>query len=672
MESNRALRLELSQARREIAVLEAELRTQEAALANLRNQLARLQRGGKQDQAASLILRLEGSERDHRVLSARLSASRKRAEGLFEGVLQTPDPADMFDLLETGQTIALLPVRLETHFRRGRDGVELLVRIYPDDVHVEVHEPELMDEEIAAGRAYWQATLAADTAQEGDRPAARLAAWAQLAGQFDPQRAAWIAQALAPQMPGDGEEPVFPEPPRRKEAWTRAPVASALPDRWVILGYRGGERIFAEWGRPVPDPLPVGLSPEAEIPIPVEGEPALDPALRWMFDFDEAERLGMGVRVPLGTGAVQRIDLLLALGVKASVDDQDSARQLAGLLDSHHYTGGLGFIRQGSPTNNTGEARAAFNQPDITFARSFAIERGEPLFTSGDGSNGDITAAALGLDPGLFAHLADAGLQEQGEARCMNAALWHSTWGYFLDQAMAPVFNRTQTAEFRRHFVDHVRARGPLPALRVGNQPYGLLPVTSLDRLGRDLSSAARAPIFDFVRKLRDLFWKPGIDGVPHVAAGGDPDRTLLEILGMEASSLEFAGRPVFGGHYFRNWWAWRGLSGFADYSRNKQALGRAALDRLGVPWSPRGLEFTYLPRAFELTGPRVQTGPLSEGQGLSPNYITWLRTANPRQIRAEELDGARPTPCSTCCCGTPPWRPTASPLSSFWPASGY
>ena len=36
----------------------------------------------------------------------------------------------------------------------------------------------------------------------------------------------------------------------------------------------------------------------------------------------------------------------------------------------------------------------------------------------------------------------------------------------------------------RQHFVDHVRAGGPLPALRAGKQPYGVLPVTALDLWG--------------------------------------------------------------------------------------------------------------------------------------------------------------------------------------------
>ena len=47
--------------------------------------------------------------------------------------------------------VALLPVRLETRFATGAAGPELLVRIYPDEIHADRHEPELTAEEDAAG-----------------------------------------------------------------------------------------------------------------------------------------------------------------------------------------------------------------------------------------------------------------------------------------------------------------------------------------------------------------------------------------------------------------------------------------------------------------------------------------------------------------------------------------
>ncbi len=639
------IRRQLSEARRAVADLETEVVRRDADLAAQRRRLARLQRSGRFDEADSVGRQIGETEKNLAALAERLATSRTRAADLFGSFLDVPDPADLLGQLETGQAIALLPVRLETRFRQSEQGTDLLVRFYPDDIHVETHEPELTEEEVEMGRAFWEATRADDDAPEEEQRAARLAAWASLAGRFGPERAAWVARMLTPDEIGDGET-TSPETPLHDEPWTRGPRATTLPDRFLVLGYRRGERTFAVWGDPVPDPLPVGPEPNAEIPEPAEDEPAIDPAIRWLHDFDEALRVGMAVRVPMGAGPVARIDRLLVLGVKASADVLEATARLAALLDDHHYTDGLGFVRQGSPTNNTGEVRSAHGRPDETFERSFAIERGEPLAEPGDGSNGAAVAVALGLDAALFAHVADADLSEQADARNMNTALWHATWGYWLEQIMAPTFGRAQVEAFRRHFVGHVRGRGPLPVLRIGNQPYGLLPVTTLDGLVIESDrpeAAAGSPALDLLRRLRDLFWKPGISDVPNVDADGDPDRTLLEILGMEATSLEIAGRPVFGGHYFRNWWAWNALSGFNDYRVARNAVLRSAIERLGLPWSPRALDFFFLPRAYEITAPRVQADPLSETDALSPNYIQWLRTSSPADVREQNFPGDVP-----------------------------
>jgi hypothetical protein len=639
------IRRHLSEARRAVTDLETEVVRHDADLAALRQRLALLQRSGRVDEADSVTRQIRETEQNLVALAERLTASRTRAADLFDSFTDVPDPADLLGQLETGQAIALLPVRLETRFRHSEQGTDLLVRIYPDDIHVETHEPELTEEEVEMGRAFHEATRAADDAPEEEQRAARLAAWASLAGRFGPERAAWIARVLTPGDNGDGEV-TLPETPLHAEPWTRGPRATTLPDRFLVLGYRRGERAFGAWGEPVPDPLPVGPEPNAEIPEPSENEPAIDPAIRWMHEFDEALNVGMAVRVPMGAGPVARIDRLIVLGVKASADVFEATARLAALLDDHHYTDGLGFVRQGSPTNNTDEVRSAHGQADETFERSFAIERGEPLANPGDNSNGAAVARALGLDAALFAHIADADLSEQADARNMNTALWHATWGYWLEQIMAPTFARAQVEAFRRHFVGHVRGRGPLPVLRVGNQPYGLLPVTTLDGLVIDADrrdAAAGSPPLDLLRRLRDQFWTPGISGVPNVDAGGDPDSTLLEILGMDATSLEIAGRPVFGGLYFRNWWAWNRLSGFNDYTVARNAEVRTAIERLGLPWSPRALDLFFIPHAYEITAPRVQAGPLSETSALAPNYIEWLRTSSPADLRDERFPGDAP-----------------------------
>src|SRR4030095_8926998 len=53
----------------------------------------------------------------------------------------------------------LLPVRLETRFFTLPDtSVELRVRVYPDKVHIDSHEPELTADELTWGKHFWEQT----------------------------------------------------------------------------------------------------------------------------------------------------------------------------------------------------------------------------------------------------------------------------------------------------------------------------------------------------------------------------------------------------------------------------------------------------------------------------------------------------------------------------------
>ena len=90
--------------------------------------------------------------------------------------------------------LVLLPIRMETRFFKLADGSsELRVRVYPDKVHIDSHEPALTAEELTWGRHFWEQTWRASTDPERAK-----SAWRQLADRFDPPRAAWVARALKP------------------------------------------------------------------------------------------------------------------------------------------------------------------------------------------------------------------------------------------------------------------------------------------------------------------------------------------------------------------------------------------------------------------------------------------------------------------------------------------
>ena len=280
--------------------------------------------------------------------------------------------------------------------------------------------------------------------------------------------------------------PDFPSPPRHATPWTRAPRAALLPDRWIALGYLvGGARVLTAIGNPIQDPLAIGPEPDPSTapPTPLtDPAQAIDPGMRWLIDFDAAVQVGMGIRVRLTADivALGGLSRLIVLGVKAGLDQEASPGRLAALFDAHHYTRGIEFTPPGTPTNNTpGVSRPA---GDPGFARSFLNERGPALFTPGSGANGEVAATALGTPFTTFSHVAHAGDDDQVAARQMHAALWPATVGYFLSQRLFGLLNDDEIGRARRHFIDFVRAVGPLPTLRIGKQPYGVLPVTSLDR----------------------------------------------------------------------------------------------------------------------------------------------------------------------------------------------
>jgi hypothetical protein len=350
--------------------------------------------------------------------------------------------------------IALLPVRLETRYVAGSDGTPVLrVRVYPDDLAIDAHEPELTDLEREWAAHYTGAVGAASDDE-------KLAAWAQLCDHFGAARAAWIVQCTRAD---------HTDPGSRDSMWTRAAQTSVLPHQWVVLGYRDGERVIAQAGAEIPRPLAVGPTPATE-----DSPTASIDSMNWLVDFDAAVANGMALEIPMPKPFAHGLDLLLVLGVQ---DEAAGAERLDGLLAAHHYTDGIAVLPPELPTNNTADAASGFTTDDPGHIRSFRRELGPDLCAAGDGSDSARLAAALGLDATVFAHVESADQRRNANSQAMHTLLWSATWGYLFDTMLSGAVLDSVHEAVRRHFVDWVRAEGPLPALRIGRQPYGVLPV---------------------------------------------------------------------------------------------------------------------------------------------------------------------------------------------------
>lgn len=411
--------------------------------------------------------------------------------------------------LGTHTPVLLLPVGLSARF--ATDGMSLRVRIHPDSIHVDNHRYTLTPEERRLGDEFWVAATR-------DRDAA----WHRLVTALGTSprsvnRAMWVVRSTDP----TGAAPPPAEEPSRR--------CLALPDQWLVLAWHGDTVVAKGLSEPVSPDLPVDAPKEST------------PLHAWLTEFGVAESLGMGVTLRFDSPTFG-VDLLLAVGVRAGSTPEDAADEVERMLAAHRYSDGLEFLAQGTPTNNTPQSRAAWRSapdPDLCLARELDL----PVTV--DGSNADRTASALGIDrAGAIRSLSAGDLDEQGHAKAMLQALWPVTGGEFLEVLLADhLFEDARTvpasveAFARRHATEFVRGRGPLPVLRVGRQPYGMLPITSTHEWAPHPAEPDELRGLQVRLKVLWPFWEAALDRLPRVGKLLDPSaagaaQVVAELLG--------------------------------------------------------------------------------------------------------------------------------------------
>ncbi|MGI8771234.1 MAG: hypothetical protein ACR2JE_07345 [Acidobacteriaceae bacterium] len=565
--------------------------------------------------------------------------------------------------LDASTPMLLLPVNIETRFMTSAAGQpELWVRIYPDQIAINSHEPELTAQEIADGTDYWDAVWRA-----GNPPPSIdtiKAPWRGLAARYGTQRAAWIAlqmtpsnaaaQPVAPTPDGatPNPAPMYQTPPTRAASWTKPAITEGLPDAWTVVTVSGSTNLQFR-GSPITPELAVSLAPPATAFPP--GSP-VDPGMLWLVDFDTALQAGMALKIPLT--AEQRasgFDRLLVYGMRS--EGANGSDTFASLLDEHHYTDGFSLVPQGAPTNNTPDADSFYSRKDPNYEIGFAIERQLPL-TKDPAADGNAFASAMGIDPTHLSHAGYADGFGVRNGRDMLVALWPATLGYFLSQMMADVFTPGQVEIAREYVIANAMPRGPVPAFRVGKTPYGVLPVTSLRRYQVDqrfTGGTVEPKLVEFLLRLWPN-WLASAASAPHMQNTGDPDSELIGVLGMDASSMTFRGRKILGDEFLWNYVLFQGIEfpvinpwWIAHLARGRQLLDSFKYNT----WDPRIIHLGMEEGSFPVPFPTVQAGPLSElsplkadanlRAGHAGNYIQWLRQATIADIQAENYPGPKP-----------------------------
>lgn len=395
--------------------------------------------------------------------------------------------------------ITMLPVRIETRFAGPSASPRLLVRLYPDDVHIDHHDRRLTHREVEAGNQYWT-SVRSGTA--GDQ------AWAQLLKDVGPTRAIWTRQALTPTNPSGA--PTFPDAATVDGNAGIPAVARALPRSFVVRVRHGGGETIAE-GRAIPGSLQVGIgfgtpAPGTTTAAPAAGPDAtrvLDEGMRWMVDFKVAVDVGMAVAVdlPPHTDVVQDV-----IVVGLPVEPANGAATIAALVESHRLSDGAAFIPPGTPTNNLADSASGYSITKVPLPSPDAVPA--------DGSVAVALATAWGIDPMAFTSIDGGASRELDEAGQMSRALFEATWGSYLRQHAQPTFDLNLLPEVYAHVTSFVRGGGPLPTIRLGRQPYAVAPVMARGAWSPLTEGAFVQWLTGFLPRIRPL-WTAGIVDAP-------------------------------------------------------------------------------------------------------------------------------------------------------------
>jgi hypothetical protein len=461
-------------------------------------------------------------------------------------------------------------------------------------------------------------------------------------------------------------------------AWSHPARVTTLPERFVLLGFQADRTtpVINELGALIPDPLIVGPDPGMDIDAvlkSIHGAAfdaftddekaeryveylAGESETKWLFDFDEAVRIGLGFRVDISAAVHdQGLDRLFVLGVRLSASETDGQGALEELLAHHHFgDSGLSILPQGTPTNNTEDSRSGYSDtedPDEAYDNYHHDTAPEDPAEATLKRDGRWLAELLGISaeqsslnlvPGYY-------LKDQCEARAMNTALWNATLGYFMESMVTPVFTEWQRHFTRWFLINHVSGRGRLPAIRIGDQPYGILPATtftSMPWLERDDSRVPRT-LRPYRRGLRGLHavlqrmreeWSSRLGSVAYIGKQGNAHEILLQALGLHPNSVEFDQRYAESFEHHFNWLIAMGYDDLVTLlARHYRERGLELLSDLGYvhdqeldPEIPI-LERFFFTKEHDVVKPLIDDRDLSETDRIRPytdldqNYIEWL-----------------------------------------------
>jgi hypothetical protein len=408
----------------------------------------------------------------------------------------------------------VLPMRLETRFKKpgpGQPNWRLMVRVEPDPIAMPTPPAPSTRREAALVERCWNAAKGDLSTDEGAR------AFNDLAGRVGPPRAAWLLRSvLVDRRPGGGFEAVGDRPAKVPVP----PPLVGLPPRLEIWGGSEGDlrrllelrpdrrKIAAQSGL-------AGIKPRPDRSLP----------RTWWTSFEKAKEVGLAGIVPLGPQRPTGFDLLMCVGL-APRNTRPSPRDV---FVAHINAGRLGTLRPLSPTNTVDGQPAADTRHDPESWLSMARL---PKTTAGG------LSSALTGSP-YFTGVLEPDLRRHQAASTLVRALWPVLWQRSLKDLAGLGEDVYRLGAYAGRYLHPF---GPLPTLRIGDLPYGVLPIADYALMEERLEP--NAPLERAVLRAAQRLSSAMVDNLPPTTTvvGADED-AILQVLGRVPTSRAYGSR---------------------------------------------------------------------------------------------------------------------------------
>lgn len=401
----------------------------------------------------------------------------------------------------------------------------LCLRIYPDVVALTQTAKQISREEYLAGKDFWLKYI------YNNDHGFRYSLWLAMCDIFPPHRAAFILKRTFP-------KDTYSVMCRKAKEWHDAqlsiedfikeiddnfvnsfpttyvdngenlfcvPVTNLMPDRFVVYASfktkKNATRTIVQYGHRLPKRLQVGidlnnLDSATEVrTVGNDKQLYLNGGVSWMTDYDEAERLGMAVTIPLDAFSRGResfeFSQIFVYGIN-DADDDMASRMIEDMLTTHLYSDkAMDVIPFDTASNilTDDDAKDAFDSSEEAQRERFRHQAHncvKPHKPEKD-NDLDLLDRLFCLKESVLGNVDvpdEHGAAEVKLQRMVNKLMIE----YMTKPCMYPMINPLlkaikDTPALHEFLCKDVLPRGPFPMIRISDQPYGILPACDFKKL---------------------------------------------------------------------------------------------------------------------------------------------------------------------------------------------